>query len=90
VCVCVCVCVFAVQMLLQSHPNHPHANRFSPAYHQNSHPSLLDDLLDYNSVDLQPHHSAAADASELLLEVPGVARDTLAKLLDAGCRLYLM
>ena len=50
--------------------------------------------VDYNSIDLQPHfpsHSSAAAASgALLLDIPGVSRDTVAKLLGAGCALYLM
>ena len=41
-------------------------------------------------MDLHPHHPVAGDASELQLDLPGVSRDTVAKLLEAGCRVYLM
>lgn len=50
-------------------------------------------------MDLHPHHAdAASDAaaetaagdSELLFDFPGVKLDTVAKLLKAGCKLYLM
>jgi hypothetical protein len=57
-------------------------------------------------MDLHPHHAdavaaadaasdaaaetAAGDSSELLFDFPGVKLDTVAKLLKAGCKLYLM
>jgi hypothetical protein len=55
-------------------------------------------------MDLHPHHAdaavdadtadaadaAAGDSSEMLFDFPGVRLDTVAKLLKAGCKLYLM
>jgi hypothetical protein len=53
-----------------------------------------DSPVDYHSIDLQPHSpldsSAASGPGPLLLDIPGVSRDTVAKLLGAGCTLYLM
>lgn len=57
------------------------------------------DPADHISIDLHPHPrvtSSSADAAGdddgngLELDIPGVKKETVSKLLQAGCKLYLM
>ncbi len=48
-------------------------------------------------MDLRPHHddhtaanSAAADSADIIFDFPGMKSNTVAKLLQAGCKLYVM